>query len=410
MINISNKDWDQLNYADIEEWLNDDFSANGQENFFFDFKSDDVNNTTLIKEVCAFANTYGGYLLIGVDDDGTIKGCRKWTEERIHTTVYDSITPIPIFDVKTFRQDIRDPLIVVKVEPGPMAPYITNRGEICERVSSGSMKITDSAKLAQLNKKNHDELLAVQQTIELPEIVSDGVPSNVFAYLDTGILLECSNKQEIRKRWDDIRNSGVIEFLRRTQNDYSVSKIGDAYCISIGKAETKDNFGNSIPLNAGINNFIEISRDGNVRSRILFTGHVEEKIVNLIMTTSISMAYEHIYRLLFGNIVSESFLYARKYEKLNVLKQFSPAYQYDTDEKIGHILNSQLEEHYQTYGNNIIIEGNRIPRNGYSIIDKRVIDSMGFEEPEKEIIGTLFYSWYFNLGFIDRPKGLDDYV
>ena len=67
------------------------------ENFFFEFKSDDEEPKKLIKEISAFANTYGGYILLGVNDDKTIGGCKKWTEQRIHITIHDCITPTPNF-------------------------------------------------------------------------------------------------------------------------------------------------------------------------------------------------------------------------------------------------------------------------------------------------------------------------
>ncbi|MGN0576922.1 MAG: helix-turn-helix domain-containing protein [Ruminococcus sp.] len=46
---------------------------------------------SLIKEVSAFANTYGGYNFLGVDDDKTISGCAEWTEQRTHNAIYIDI-------------------------------------------------------------------------------------------------------------------------------------------------------------------------------------------------------------------------------------------------------------------------------------------------------------------------------
>ena len=80
MVNINNKPWDKLRFRDIEKFL----SEADDENFFFEFKSDDEEPKKLIKEISAFANTYGGYILLGVNDDKTIGGCKKWTEQRIH--------------------------------------------------------------------------------------------------------------------------------------------------------------------------------------------------------------------------------------------------------------------------------------------------------------------------------------
>lgn len=121
MIDINNKSWNKLRSTDIEKLLAGDVD----ENFFFEFKADDETTVKLIKEVSALSNTYGGYILLGINDDKTIGGCQKWTEQRIHTTIHDSITPIPNFDVKRFK--IHDKIVlVIKIEEGTMPPYITN--------------------------------------------------------------------------------------------------------------------------------------------------------------------------------------------------------------------------------------------------------------------------------------------
>ena len=98
MININNKPWDKVRKADIAEQLN----KLEEETFFFELKRDEVTSDHFIKEVSALANTYGGYIFLGVDDDKQIYGCSKWTEQRIHSVMHDCITPTPNFDVKSF--------------------------------------------------------------------------------------------------------------------------------------------------------------------------------------------------------------------------------------------------------------------------------------------------------------------
>ena len=56
-------------------------------------------------------------------------------------------------------------VLVIKIEEGPLPPYITTDGKICERVSSGSMLIKDSAKLSQLYAKHKDQLRRLENKI-----------------------------------------------------------------------------------------------------------------------------------------------------------------------------------------------------------------------------------------------------
>ena len=162
MININNKQWEKLRFSDIEKLL----AGTDDETFFFEFKSDKESPAKLVKEVSAFANTYGGYILLGITDDKTIEGCKQWTEQRIHTTIHDSITPIPNFDVKRLRSGAIT-IFVIKINEGTMPPYITNKGQIFERVSSGSFPINDSAKLSQLYNKRSDQLKCIKDKIEI---------------------------------------------------------------------------------------------------------------------------------------------------------------------------------------------------------------------------------------------------
>ena len=65
MININNRRWDKVTSRDIQKVL----SMSEDETFFYEFKSDDEEPGKLVKEISALANTYGGYILLGVNND-----------------------------------------------------------------------------------------------------------------------------------------------------------------------------------------------------------------------------------------------------------------------------------------------------------------------------------------------------
>ena len=89
MVNINGKEWSILETSDIQTVIDEhDFS----ESFYFEFKADEVKPQKLVEEISAFANTFGGYIFIGISDDKKIEGCNLWDEQRIHTTIHDSIT------------------------------------------------------------------------------------------------------------------------------------------------------------------------------------------------------------------------------------------------------------------------------------------------------------------------------
>ena len=100
MININNKIWDKLRLKDIEKYLD---TIDDDETFFIEFKEENIRNTQLTKEISAFANSFGGYILLGVNDSKKIVGCSNiWTELKINTIICNGISPTPHFDIKKF--------------------------------------------------------------------------------------------------------------------------------------------------------------------------------------------------------------------------------------------------------------------------------------------------------------------
>ena len=90
------------------------------ENSGTEFKRDTLDNRKLAKEIVAFANLYGGRILLGVDDDGSIAGItRPDLEEWAMTACRDKIRPeiIPYYEVIHDVEPGKH-VAVVRVEPG----------------------------------------------------------------------------------------------------------------------------------------------------------------------------------------------------------------------------------------------------------------------------------------------------
>lgn len=402
MININNKPWEKLRFTDIEKLL----SNSDDETFFFEFKSDEEMPAKLIKEVSAFSNTYGGYILLGVNDDKTICGCKKWTEQRVHTTIHDSITPIPNFDVKKFKSGDKV-VIIVKIEEGTIPPYITNKGQIYERVSSGSFPIKDSAKLSQLYNKGKDQLVRTKEKIELEPIRIDSTcPNNLCGYLDLGFSTTLSNTTKFQKAFYVYDFNAVVDILKSTGSEFSISRLGHSVIISIGQISAASNGNKLTLLNSGIHNFIEIMCDGSVRLRTILVTNSKDEKVDISIIVYLRSICQKIYAEIFGKDFAKIFIYAQKYERLTIIKQFVPCYRIQADESMETIvsLNRSLAEHRRKYGNNLIIESNRVPKNDYFIIDKRWFDLRKLKYNFSNLVEQLFSSEYFNLGFIDRIK------
>ncbi len=397
MININNKQWEKLRFSDIEKLL----AGTDDETFFFEFKSDKESPAKLIKEVSAFSNTYGGYILLGITDDKTIEGCKQWTEQRVHTTIHDSITPIPNFDVKRLRSgDIV--ILVIKINEGTMPPYITNKGQIFERVSSGSFPINDSAKLSQLYNKRSDQLKCIKDKIEIDPIrIDSSCPNNLCGYLDLGFSTTLSKITKLQNTFYTYDFTQVTEILKSYTTDFSISRLGYSILITIGIVSASSAGNKATLLNSGIHNFIEIMCDGSVRLRTVLVSEPESEKVDISIINYLRFIAEKVYTEIFQENFSSIFISAQKYEKLTVIKQFIPYYNLTGSGKKVESLNAYLPKHIEKYGNNLMVENSRLPKSDYFIIDKRWFNTQKIKYDTKNLIGELFLSDYLDLGFID---------
>ncbi len=110
--------------------MNDaDLSARIQagEDSTLEFKAEDVNADSLAGELVAFANAYGGTLLIGVADDGRITGVsRSGLDDWVVTVCRDKVEPPPN---PRLRWHLLEGKRVLEVVIGRgVEPYRTNRG------------------------------------------------------------------------------------------------------------------------------------------------------------------------------------------------------------------------------------------------------------------------------------------
>ena len=94
----------------------------------------------LTEEICAFANADGGYLLIGVDDNGQVVGTNLENDKR--SAIQGSISEIsPALHCELCPVSIEDKTVwVIDIPPGKDKPYIFS-GSIYVREGANSQKL-----------------------------------------------------------------------------------------------------------------------------------------------------------------------------------------------------------------------------------------------------------------------------
>ncbi len=400
MININGKEWNEVIADDIVTLLSD---KDLDETFFFEFKSNDVNSNGLAKEISAFSNTYGGYIFIGVSDDKQVEGAPDWSEQRIHTIIYDCLSPVPIFDIKRFTIDAKT-LFVIRIEEGTEPPYVTNKGLIYERVSSGSFPIKDSNKLSQLFYRKEQNEQKVLDAISIPE-PSHNV-NNIYGYIDVGFALYAQNRELLI---DKMANLNVEELCNKVFgetgfNGYSLNFIGSTLLYTINALSTPDAPNMALP--AHLNNFIEIMPDGSAKMRyLLINNNPDDHTVNTWLQMVLAFQYEKLYSTVFETELENRFICAKKYSELTVFKQFSPKFHVDDSflgdahwvEKNEKYLEA-FESHRRIAGQDIVITDERWPRSGLKTIDKRWVMQYGKSYSMETLVSALFSCPYLPMG------------
>ncbi len=142
------------------------------------------------KTVVAFANTAGGVIYIGVNDDGTVRGIEQIDDEllRISNVVRNSIKPDVTMFVSYIVEDIEDKNIIkITVQKGSARPYyLTEKGlrpaGVYVRQGSSSMPASESAIFKMIKETGGDtyeELRSIQQKLSFSSLTREFASRNI---------------------------------------------------------------------------------------------------------------------------------------------------------------------------------------------------------------------------------------
>ena len=117
------------------------------------FKRDFSNIDALAAELVAFANTSGGYLLIGVDDSGAVSGLSSTDISRLNQLLSNAasqnVRPA-INPLSCNLQTEHGLVMVVTVEQGLNKPYVDNQGRIWVKNGADKRRVTAREELQRL--------------------------------------------------------------------------------------------------------------------------------------------------------------------------------------------------------------------------------------------------------------------
>jgi predicted HTH transcriptional regulator len=117
----------------------------------------------IVKELIAFANTQGGTLLVGVDDDGTLQGLRYPEEESlvIRKAIQKHCRPSLTFDETTVPLSAKKSILRYDIPVSPRRPHhfrVSSRvRETYIRIKDMSMKASrEMIEIVRIGKQNRN--------------------------------------------------------------------------------------------------------------------------------------------------------------------------------------------------------------------------------------------------------------
>ncbi|MGL5086683.1 MAG: AlbA family DNA-binding domain-containing protein [Clostridium sp.] len=90
----------------------------------------------LTKEAVGMANTEGGIILIGIEDNGEITGCENYDTQNILESIYDRTIPKLFNSIEEIELD-KKKVLVVTVNKGDCI-YATSAGEVYKRLGKNT--------------------------------------------------------------------------------------------------------------------------------------------------------------------------------------------------------------------------------------------------------------------------------
>lgn len=117
----------------------------------------------IVKEVVAFANTHGGKLLLGVDDDGTISGTRNIEGEvfLLEDTIKKLVSPPLDYGVDLIKINTKKGVAIFDIPEGTEKPYgvkeHVNADHGTAFVRSGDESIKASKEMRQILRRRNNE-------------------------------------------------------------------------------------------------------------------------------------------------------------------------------------------------------------------------------------------------------------
>jgi len=157
-----------------EEDINQLITLKVEESIHLDFKQaeslgkNDKKKLELAKDVSAFANSAGGFIVYGIKEDNHVADSltfidgnditKEWIEQVLQTRIQRKIEDLKIIPIR-FEDDIRKSVYVIKIPESSLAPHMTSNKKFYKRYNFESVQMEEYEIRNLYNRKEKTKLI-----------------------------------------------------------------------------------------------------------------------------------------------------------------------------------------------------------------------------------------------------------
>ncbi len=192
------------------------------EGLLLEFKRAISSPEKIAREIAAFANTHGGHLIVGVDDDHTITGVESYHEQDFYLeqAAHELCTPSLVYTMEIIPYYSRD-ILLVHIEEAENKPVTVRNGQgdvIYVRIEDQSVRASDEMADVMRTKESDrgvtfqyglNEQKLFRYLNEFPNITVDQYSS-----------LADINRKKASKILVNLTTLGILKLNKRNQTDF----------------------------------------------------------------------------------------------------------------------------------------------------------------------------------------------
>lgn len=142
-----------LTEADLQTLISNQVA----EGYTVEYKEIPPDNKKIGRTLASFANTLGGWFIIGVEDDQndvakSVLGYDPVTfpalVSKIREITKSHISPVPLVETKVIRKEDGNEVLVVYIAPDQEPPYISSDGKIYRRTQASTEPVAETDRFA----------------------------------------------------------------------------------------------------------------------------------------------------------------------------------------------------------------------------------------------------------------------